>query len=167
MPLLHFEVTKRTYQYIVDKIRKKLSNWDAMRLSLARRVTLAQSMIGAIPIYAMQTMNLPASICEEIDKLCRNFLWGSIDGSKRLALVPWKVINYSKEFRGLGFKDTKLTDKAFLMKLPCNNAKDKEALWVRVLGSRYKVNEEPVPIPVTKANSSCFWRGICSVWDSF
>lgn len=138
-----------------------------MRLSLTGRVILAQSMIAAIPIYAMQTMNLPTSICEETDKLYRNFVWGSIDGSKKLALVPWKVITCSKEFRGLGFKDTKLTNKGFLMKLAWNNVKDKEALWVRVLHSRYKVNEEPVPTPVTKANSSCLRRGICSVWDNF
>ncbi|KAL9431609.1 hypothetical protein AB3S75_026743 [Citrus x aurantiifolia] len=50
MPLLHNRVTKATYQEIVDTVDKKLSGWNAMLLSLAGRITLAQSVIQAIPI---------------------------------------------------------------------------------------------------------------------
>lgn len=62
MPLLHNRVTKATYQEIVDKVDKKLSGRNALHLSLAGRVTLAQSVIQAIPTYAMQTTHLPDGI---------------------------------------------------------------------------------------------------------
>ncbi|CAN1122260.1 hypothetical protein LINPERHAP2_LOCUS1265 [Linum perenne] len=42
---------------------KKLSSWKAKSLSLAGRVTLAQSVLSAIPAYAMQTSLLPNTTC--------------------------------------------------------------------------------------------------------
>lgn len=62
MPLLNSRVTKNTYQEIVDKVEKRLPAWSASHLSLAGRITLAQSVLQAIPIYAMQTTNLPISV---------------------------------------------------------------------------------------------------------
>ncbi|KAK9177868.1 hypothetical protein WN943_027058 [Citrus x changshan-huyou] len=43
IPLLHNRVTKAIYQETVDNVDKSLSGWNAMHLSLAGRITLAQS----------------------------------------------------------------------------------------------------------------------------
>ena len=45
MPLLHDRVSKKTYQNIIDKVDQRLSRWVAKHLSLARRITLAQSVL--------------------------------------------------------------------------------------------------------------------------
>lgn len=76
MPLLHSRVTKKTYQSITDKVEKRLSGWNASHLSLVRRITLAQSVVQSIPIYALQTVNLPVSIKAKIDNTCKKFIWG-------------------------------------------------------------------------------------------
>ena len=55
MPLIHSRVNKATYQSILDKVDMRLTGWNAAHLSFARRVTLAQSVVQAMPIYAMQT----------------------------------------------------------------------------------------------------------------
>lgn len=101
--LFNSQVTKWTYQYISDKIRTKLSSWDSKKLLLADRITLVQSVISTIPTYMMQTSLLPLAISNEVDKLCRKFIWGSQGDSRKLSLVSWKQVQKSKEHGGLGF----------------------------------------------------------------
>lgn len=43
---------------MIDKIRRKLDEWNAKLLSLAGRVTLARSVILAIPNDFMQTVEI-------------------------------------------------------------------------------------------------------------
>ena len=57
--LLYNQILKQTYQNIIDKVDLWLSGWNAYHLSLARHITLAQSVLQAILVYAMQTINLP------------------------------------------------------------------------------------------------------------
>lgn len=62
IPLLHTRTTKKSFQFIIDKVRNKLTGWDARKLSLVGRITLAQSVMSAIPIYFMQSVFLPACV---------------------------------------------------------------------------------------------------------
>ena len=77
VPLLHSRVNKATYEYLVERIRLKLTGWNASTLSLAGRITLANSVLRTIPLYAMLSSKLPSSICSQIDKLTRYFIWNS------------------------------------------------------------------------------------------
>lgn len=43
MPLFHARVGKHSFEFIVDNVRRKLNGWDARRISLAGRITLAKS----------------------------------------------------------------------------------------------------------------------------
>ena len=87
MPLLRDRVSKKTYQSTIDKIDQRLSGWATKHLSLAGRITLAQSVLQAIPIYAMQTTYLPSSVRVKIDQLCRRFIWSGAGPQRKLSLV--------------------------------------------------------------------------------
>nr|POE46375.1 hypothetical protein CFP56_55234 [Quercus suber] len=54
-----------TYQYLVDKIQKKIEGWQAKYLSVASCVTLIKSSVASIPLYAMQTTLLLQKAIEE------------------------------------------------------------------------------------------------------
>ncbi|KAH1098665.1 hypothetical protein J1N35_015586 [Gossypium stocksii] len=41
VPLLYDRITRNTLSFVVDKVRRKLQNWDAMKLSTVGRITLA------------------------------------------------------------------------------------------------------------------------------
>ncbi|CAL2239820.1 unnamed protein product [Prunus armeniaca] len=73
MPLIHSRITSSTYCSLVDKVQKRLATWKSKLLSLPGRAT--QAVTAAIPIYAMQTVKVPMSICEELDRIKRNFFW--------------------------------------------------------------------------------------------
>jgi hypothetical protein len=65
-PMIHQRITKNTFSFLIDKMRKKLSCWKSNSLSFAGRITLAQSSLTSILGYIMQTCNIPASVCDEI-----------------------------------------------------------------------------------------------------
>ncbi|KAJ1418524.1 hypothetical protein SESBI_15821 [Sesbania bispinosa] len=73
-PVLHGRISKNTYPPIIDKVRKKLVGWKASSLSMAGRITLAQSTIMSMLNYLMQASVFPIGVCEEIERLCRNFI---------------------------------------------------------------------------------------------
>lgn len=43
MLLFHGRVGKQNFEFIIDKVRRKLSGWDVKRLSMAGRITLVKS----------------------------------------------------------------------------------------------------------------------------
>ena len=45
---------------------------------MAGRATPVQSTISTIPSYAMQSARLPRSLCDEIDRKARRFLWRAL-----------------------------------------------------------------------------------------
>lgn len=56
-------------------IESRLSAWKAKHLSLAARATLIKDTLTIIPIYSMQSIGLPSSVCDAIDQSVRSFLW--------------------------------------------------------------------------------------------
>lgn len=71
---IHGRITKRTYAGLLNRVKDKLASWKSRTLSLAGRLTLIKVVNSAIPIYSMQTAKLPASICDSLDRINREFL---------------------------------------------------------------------------------------------
>lgn len=83
VPLFHEKVTNNTLHFVVDKVRSKLSSWDARQLFLAGRITLAQAVLFSIPSYFMQSMLISKGLFDEIEAMVRQFIWGSTNASKK------------------------------------------------------------------------------------
>ncbi|KAG6392983.1 hypothetical protein SASPL_147213 [Salvia splendens] len=83
VPLLHRRVNKNTDAYIVDKMKGKIANCTACRMSLTGRVTLAQSVLSTMPIYAMQTTKIPIGTCDDMEKVIRDFVWRKTEDKNR------------------------------------------------------------------------------------
>lgn len=165
MPLIKGKATLKTYEDIIQKVDKRLNGWKVDKLPLASRVTLAKSVLAAIPSYAMQTTKLPVDTCKEIDKRIRNFVWGSSVDRRKARLVKGNVICKEKKEGGLGLRETKDQNKAFLMKLAFGVLAKPKELWVRVLRAKYCEEREGRPWFKRKSNLSYTWRGIYGVWE--
>ena len=75
----------------------KLLGWKAKFLSFVGRSILIKSVMAAIPNYVMQGVALLAHICDKLDKVNRDFLWGSTSDRQKMHLVGWNNIVKSKE----------------------------------------------------------------------
>lgn len=69
IPILQGRVSKDTFASVLDKMRRKLSNWKANSLSMACRRILVQSALATVPTYTMQSLTLPVSTCNDIDRV--------------------------------------------------------------------------------------------------
>ena len=63
---------------------------------------LIKSIMVVIPNHVMQGVALLNHLCEKLDKINRDFLWGSSTEKKKLHLVGWSKIIRPKDEGGLG-----------------------------------------------------------------
>lgn len=61
------------FNYIKERIRRKLGGWKEGMLSQTGRDVLIKSVILAMPTYTMQCFRLPRQICKEINSEIAGF----------------------------------------------------------------------------------------------
>lgn len=113
-----------------------------------------------LPLYVIQSVLLPKSICKELDTITRQFLWGGTTEMKKLHLVKWKSVCDSKMEGGLGLKSSSLVNEAYMIKLGWRYLSGSNALWSQILASKYC---KGIPNDLTKSkktNWSLLWKGI-------
>lgn len=162
MPLIHSRVSKTTYSDLVDKVQNRLAGWKSKTLSMAGRLTLIQAVTASIPVYAMQTAKLPASTCDTLDKLNRDFLWGDCDGKKKIHLVNWDTVCRPKVAGGLGIKKTSVVNKVMLAKTGWRIMQKDEGLWCSIFQRKYLQNTNLLN-PTYKKPTLCSstWSSVC------
>lgn len=111
-------------------IGNKLSGWDARKLSLAGKATLAQSVLLAISSYFMQSIMFPKGLRDEIENIVRQFIWGSYNEVKKMTLVSWDSTCQPKENGGLGLRHLRDHNTSFMMKIGFHIVTNPNALWV-------------------------------------
>ena len=81
-PMRHARSSNQDLNFVLDRVNQKLAGWKANLLSFTGRIALIQASTSAIPSYVMQTTLLPTRILDSLDRLNKNFLWGS-NGKRR------------------------------------------------------------------------------------
>jgi hypothetical protein len=116
VPLIGRAPKRADYQYLIDQVSNKLSIWKARQLSFAGRVTLAKSVLEAVPIYPMMTSKIPKSCLDDIQKIQRQFIWGETENVRKFHAVRWSCVTMPKELGGLGMRRLDEMNKACLLK---------------------------------------------------
>ena len=136
-PLKHKGRNRNEFQSVVDKVQAKLAGWKTKCLSPVGCLVLIKASITPITEYTMQCYYLPTRICDRIDKLTRDFLWGSIEEKRKLHLVGWDKAIAPTNLGGLGIFQTKARNSAILAKLCWRIALNLEADWAKMLTNKY------------------------------
>lgn len=68
------------------------------------RTTLAREKLDAIPAYSMKYFKLPQKTCHQIDKIQRDFIWGSTSEKQKIHYLCWDKITKAKNHGGLGLR---------------------------------------------------------------
>lgn len=129
---------KKVWQTVVDRVENKLKTWENHFLSLGGRVVLTKAVLTSIPIYYLSFFKLPKFVLNRLKSIQCQFLWvGLLGGKKRVAWVKWEEICKSKECGGLGIKDIEGFNEALLGKWLWRLLENRDALWSKVLFSKY------------------------------
>ena len=159
-PINHRGVPRNRMDFIVEKVMSKLARWKARFLSFAGRAVLVKSVMSTIPNYVMQATALPTHLCDKLDKIDRDFLWGSISEKRRIHLVGWNKIIRSKEEGGLGIQAAKAKNLALLAKLNWRLNQEKESIWAKVILRKYCSVERMRAREPDRLPCSPNWRAI-------
>ena len=73
-PIKHQGGANQDFNFVLDRLKKKLAGWKANLLFMARRTILIQASSSTIPAYIMQSNLLLRKVLEGIDRVNRNFL---------------------------------------------------------------------------------------------
>ena len=159
-PLKHRGVPRNPYNFIVEKVMSKLAGWKAKFLSFVGRVVLIKSVMFAIPNHVMQGVVLPVHVCEKLDKINWDFLWGSTNERRRMHMVGWSKIVKSKEEGGLGLQEARAKNIVLLSKLNWTMNHDHDALWAKVILKKYCSTSRVRSRDPGKLPSSPNWKAI-------
>ncbi|XP_043809034.1 uncharacterized protein LOC110606238 [Manihot esculenta] len=160
VPSLHGRVSQVQFRGLVDDMRSRLAGWKAGALSRAGRITLVQSVLNSIPIYTMQSIKLPVSICKEMERLCRNFIWHGNSGDSAVYLINWQTLQYPKQNGGLGIQNFGLMNQAMLGKLCWRAFMNPSDLWISCLLWKYNNGRISWNLRVP-LGASMNWKTLC------
>ena len=96
----HRGTNNEDLSFVLDRVKNKFAGWKANLLSLVGRAVLIQTSTSTIPAYVMQCMALSNKLLDNIDRVNRNFLWGSTEDAKKTHWVGWHKVTKSKEEGG-------------------------------------------------------------------
>ena len=82
LPSLVGRRKKEGFNFIKEKVWRKLQGWEGKLLSQVGREVLIKAVIQAIPTYAMGCFKLLLGLCHEIETIIKKFWWGQ-RGDKR------------------------------------------------------------------------------------
>ncbi|KAJ8432968.1 hypothetical protein Cgig2_032800 [Carnegiea gigantea] len=112
----------------------------------------------------MQTARILRSVCDEIDRKIRRFLWGGTLWERKPYLVAWEVVTKEKEAGGLGLRSMRQLNMAYLMKLSWRRHVMPTACWAKVIKSKYCQGDDLTNV-FAKRNTSNVWQGIVETRD--
>lgn len=139
VPSFHGKIGSNTDNYILEHMRARLERWKAKTLSRVGRITLTSSVLNAIPIYLMQISLLPCFLIQEMERICKSFIWHGAGEDKRIHLIKWKDIQRPRVEEGLGICDLKLMNCVLVAKLSWRLSRHSNSLWAQCLIKKYSL----------------------------
>lgn len=112
LPLLSTRLLYTDCSPLIAKVMSRIQGWRGKLLSYAGRLHLVKSVLSTLVSYWIYVLLLPMGVVQEVNRLCRNFLWSGPDG-------------------GLGIRDLHIENRAAILRRLWNLITKKDTLRVR------------------------------------
>ena len=137
MPLGTLYKTPSIWNPILERMEKKLSGWKWLYLSKDGRLTLLKSTLSSLLTYYFSLFTIPKAMVTRLERIQRNFLWGSSVECFKYPLVAWEKVCLPREMGGLGIRKLVPFNQALLGKWLWRYGHETSHLWRRVIAMKY------------------------------
>ena len=166
MPLGTSFKTASIWNPTLEKMEKKLSAWKCLYLSKVGRLTLLKSTLSSFPTYFLSLFIIPKVMAARLERIQRNFLWESSEGSFKYSLVAWDKVCSPIEMGGLGIRNVVSFNQDLLRKWLWRYGHEVTHLWRRVISTKYGEGKGVTKV-CRRAHRCGLWRSISEGWESF
>lgn len=142
----------------------RIKTWRSRNLSYQGRLMLINSVLLNIHVYRGQVLVLPRKVLNDIDHMCRAYLWSGEVYSGKAGYVAWPKVCMPKQAGGLGLRNINVWNIAAMGKYLWAVAKKKDSLWLKWVSEVYVHDSEWWEYK-TPASSSWYWRKVCDIKD--
>uniref|UniRef100_A0A803PH97 Reverse transcriptase domain-containing protein n=1 Tax=Cannabis sativa TaxID=3483 RepID=A0A803PH97_CANSA len=164
MPIYFKRISRQECTILAEKMTTRIRTWSTRNLSFAGRAVLINSVLCGIHSYWCQILKLPKKVIQELEAICRAFLWKGQHIMQGAGNVAWSKVCQPKSEGGAGFTKTAEWNVAALFKYVWAIANKEDNLWVRWIRNVYLKEEEwwryKAPI-----QGSWYWKQIVAAKD--
>ena len=114
-----------------------LASWKRQYISKGERTTLIRSTLSSLPIYFLSLFRMPKLVCERLERIQKEFLWGGDNLEKKPNLVNRKTVCTEKKKGSLRVRILSLFNKALFCKWSWQFANEIHALWRLVVNRKF------------------------------
>jgi hypothetical protein len=164
LPMVVGRSKEGMFKYLTDRSWGKVKGLKGQGMSKEGRSILVKFVLQAVPAYAMSCFQLNKSQCKKLSSVSSTFWWGDADGKRKVHWIGWDRMCRSKASGGLGFRDFKCFNQAFLAKQGWRLLTDPGSLCAKVLKARYYKDSDFLQAPCPK-RASFTWQSITHGWE--
>lgn len=150
----------KNWQEVIDKIKRRLSNWAFRSLNITSRIVLLKAVLQSIPVYTLSIRAASKGVCAKLREIFGKFIWGGPAQQRKWALVSWANLIQRKEEGGLGVRDPETLNKVLGAKLWWRWLQGGTDVWKKIWEYKYNMpeqTEEKLRIQNTP-NGSSIWN---------
>ncbi|KAG8094379.1 hypothetical protein GUJ93_ZPchr0012g22052 [Zizania palustris] len=150
---------------LLTKVDRRLAH-TTLWLSMAGKLQLVNSVLSALPTYAMCSFKLLIKVVNQIDRARRNCLWrGFNSASPSHPRAAWNLVCRPKIKGGLGVINLRMQNIALLLKHLHKFASTQDIPWVRLVWRHYQTSLSALLLGSLKG--SRWWRDVVQLAPFF
>ncbi|XP_059315810.1 uncharacterized protein LOC132066523 [Lycium ferocissimum] len=140
------------------KIAERIRAAAHRHFSYAGRLQIIQFVLFSVHNFWGGVFILPQSVVKEVDKVCRDFLWGNSEEKRKIHLVAWEKLCRPKGQGGLNIKCCKVWNMASMGKLIWWLMERPNILWVKWIHGIYMNNGDDFKTHTPSSDCSWYWK---------
>lgn len=145
---------------MIEKMTTRIRVWSTRNLSYMARVQLVNSVLLSLHSYWAQVFILLKKVLDEINKICRAFVWSGQQFSHKNGSVSWEQMCSSKAAGRMGFRNIIHWNKASLGKYVWALETKQDSVLIKLISLVYLKNTEWWNY-TPQAGASWYWKKIC------
>ncbi|XP_074283817.1 uncharacterized protein LOC141608353 [Silene latifolia] len=109
-------LNKEMFADLLNKMQKALHHWANYKVSYAGKISLINTVIFGLEQFWCSTLLIPKGVLKLVTKFCRNFLWGTVEGQRKLIMKSWSSCCKPHIEGGFNIKEILAWNKCILCK---------------------------------------------------